>query len=1185
MLQLDNHHSQSVIAKIKKLAKRPWVIVLLITLALIGQVILLGRLVYGDIPNFSVDHSQVNSLYAWGPQQFGSPVRQSLNTLRDTFILFFARFDFAFYFIKYILPIILVPLVYYFVLHRLGIRNRFALIAGSLFPLFTPIVFGDFLTGQTFWIYLTVPFVFYYSILLFCWKQFSIKNSLLLSVWLFLSLGMLPPIIVPLFAAVGLLAGVMFLIHLREEGWRLIGKYAFFGSIIGIVFFLLSAPYVLVASSGQAAYTPPSLLGDYYHNYASSNLINTFRMAGNNGSGQNTLGYNQVSIVAAMGILLLIAIFVGTIIIGFHKHIRRYQLMIVGLFTVLLAVLAFMHILNTSPLIGVKVFESQWLVSTVRNPSKLYVIMLPIFVLLFSFALQFYFMRFRGRIPATLIGLGTVVLVCGYGWPALRGDLGLLHGREDKLSSYHASPTIKDIISHIDNRDSRSLLIPASHHDELNYQFMAPGFNILGLEGSLPHTSDLTKNIKSTFNNRNPYFFNYLQTAGIKNIFIQKDPEAYKKSLFSLFSVTLSPEQAKNFASSGLRLAGETNSAWHFKNDHANQLVYSPTNIITADKANSFQAKVPFFAENTAIPTKNSSDYKPYATSYRVQDTLANNERIVSGKAQLHDPSLLLVNLYGLDEGGKRFVVFDILDPLTQQLEKSIRNEVAPNSQILHIGEERYIFSSQKQRIALRAGEYEAVVGSFQSIGVGTDPSFESSLPKLTDSSPEDPGKQLLYTKRSNERTKGKSSLLLGSGGHIGYLSKDLQLQDPKAMYMVSFDYKNIKGKALTFDIIQGGLSLLPNSGNLGSSLNWQTQTIFFQPDSNNISPSQLHFYIEGSADSISENLVDNLQLFKVNEDKKLQIVLPSFPPDVDLVDYSHQHASADAATNLINNGSFEDSKLWGKVGDATAGASGKAEISAKQVNNAADGNYALELSSSNHTAFVAKAIPNFKRNNVYKLSFSYRHISGRKPSFAIWQSGAEIARPSQELASSDKDWTYFETYFVPDKDATGLTLYLYSRSIGDKTINLFDDITIHPTSLVATYFSKQQDPQEKPTNIVKSFQRKNPTEITIEANPGRGMVVLNESYHKGWQAYIQPKNSPAKLLSTHTEVNGFANSWWVDTSRYPDIKNESYTIILRYEPQKFLSYGLISTAVTALAIGGYLYFITYRKQIDARRK
>jgi hypothetical protein len=1189
MLKLNKQRHRrptSLADKLLSFGKRPWIIVLIVTILLTGHIVLLGRLVYGDIPDYSVQHSQTNALYAWGPQQFGTPVRQGLNTLRDTAILSFARFDFAFYFVKYILPIMLVPFVYYWILYKLGIRNRFALVVGSLFPLFTPIVFGDFLTGQTFWIYLTVPFVFYYAILLFCWQQFTIKNSLLLGVWLFLSLGMLPPIIVPLMGAIALLAGAMFLSDYRTDGWKLVGHYALSGGIIVITFALLAAPYVLVASSGQSAYTPPSLLGDYYHNYAASNLVNTLRMAGNNGSGQSTLGYNLMTPVTAIGFLLMLGVLIGSVGLGLHKRINRYQAMLVGLLAALLAIIAFMHLLNTDPLIGVKVFESQWLVSTVRNPSKLYAIMLPIFVLLFGFGLQFYFARFRGRMPATLIGLITIVLVCSYGWPALRGDLGLLYGREDKIANYKASPTVREAISHVENRNDRSLLIPANHRDELNYQFMAPGFNILGLEGSLPHTSLLTRSITSSFNDRNPYFFRYLETAGVKNIFVQKDPAAYEESRFALFSVELTPEQARDFAASHLRLVGETKTAWQFQNDHANSLLYSPSQITTIGGNDTLQTKAPFMAQNTALLHEDPTIDTSLTTHFSTKNSLQDNERIATGKAQLHDSNLLIVDLYSQQENDKYFVVFDILDPLTDAVQRSLRYEVAPTSQIITIGDDRYAFGTEKQRVALRAGEYQAIIGSPEVTTIGnSDPSFETDPPKIVDATPRAPGTAQLYANKSKDRTKDRSSLLIGSSNHLGFVAKDLPIDDPNVSYIVSFDYKNIKGSELSFDVLQNEQSLMLGNGKLNSSPEWQSRSVFFQPDPDSKATPQIYFYANGYENQPSENLVDNIQLIKVVNSGTVNLSLPSYLPDIDLQNYEHHRASDASTENLLANNSFEDKKLWGKVGDATAGASGAAAISAKQSGDAVDGKHSLELSSSNHAAFVAQGVPNFKRNSVYKLSFHYKHVSGRKPSFAIWQNGAEIARPSQELKPTEDGWNYFETYFVPDKDTTSLTLYLYSRSIGDKTVNLFDDVSIETASLVATYFSKQHDPTETPGNLIASFKRNNPSEITIDARRGKGMIVLNESFHKGWQAYIKPKDQPkakATLINTHTEVNGFVNGWWIDSSHYPDISNSnSYAITLRYEPQKFLSNGLISTGVTATLIAGYLLYDLRKRKRD----
>jgi hypothetical protein len=276
-------------------------------------------------------------------------------------------------------------------------------------------------------------------------------------------------------------------------------------------------------------------------------------------------------------------------------------------------------------------------------------------------------------------------------------------------------------------------------------------------------------------------------------------------------------------------------------------------------------------------------------------------------------------------------------------------------------------------------------------------------------------------------------------------------------------------------------------------------------------------------------------------------------------------------------------------------GAGGKAHIQAERSRDAADGKWSLKLLSSNHTAYVSKPVSRYEPNAVYHLSLKYKHVAGRNPTVAVWQDGVNISSPSQELKGTSGTWNTFDTYFVPEEGASNLTVFLYSPSAGEKTVNLYDDIQLEPTSLVSKYFEKVNDAAAQPTAIVSSFKRVNPTAITIEAKPGTGMVVFNESFQKGWKAYIVKdgvaSNSaavgavmqpPGELISDHVEVNGFANGWVIDAKKYKAAAGTSnYHIALLYTPQRAMYKGFIVSILTILTVTAYLAHYTWRNRFE----
>jgi hypothetical protein len=1170
-----------ILQTIGKVVTHPVLIVVTFTILMLIKILLLGQLVYGDIPYFDTANSHVNSQFAWGPEQLGTNVRQGLNTFRDALIIVIAKTNYIFFFLKYILPIILLPVSYYFVLKRLGITNKFCLIVGALFPLLTPIFFGDFLTGQSFWIYITLPWVFYYAIKIYFLHQFMFRNNLLFAIMLFLSFGMLPPIIVPLCIVLAGFVLLAFLNDLANMRTELLKKY-FVSALTVISFFLLFAgPYLFIASSGQTAYTPPSLLDDYYHNYSATVFANTLRLAGNEGNGQSTLGYNQMNLINTLGYFLLVIAVVGIVL-----QLKRSQLVLVrlqaGLLTMVLLVTGFMYVMAVAPGIGAKLFESQWVVSTIRNPSKLFVVILPMFTMLFVFGVHGLYKEY-GRVPwqKALIGLGVVAIVVGYGWPALRGDFGLLINREYKAASYKEDPFFEDIANLMSDKNTRSLLVPADHHDELNYQNTIPGLNILRLEGGLPGTSRMISELNVAFNDKSRYFFNFLDGIGVEKVFVKKDADAYNKTLFNLFSAHMTSQEAIEFVDNKLDVQQQTDKIVLFSNPNSNPLIFSPDSIVTLDGDSSLTAKAPFIGKKVAV--LDSSDYSRFqlTTQYAVKKHVDDNQVPKGTRAQLHDPSLLIADLYQQSQNGQSQLVIDVLDPLTHAVRNSVRQDIGAGETVVVLGEEKYVFGPQKRRITLRAGNYQLKTATLEDIPIGNN-SFEKGVPPANDGGGQ--GKANVYTNPNPDASDGKQSLQLGTSGHLAFTEHELPVGQPQenADYLVSFDYKYQKGVAPRYGIYQGELSLTYEGGRLSDSKDWQKNETFITTTSPKDKSDKvaLYFYADTKNNDPSESLFDNLRLAKVVPRTTFEATFNNYDPDYDLE--SHIPASEEEAHNLLYDASFEGGWLWGGAGDASAKSPGKAEINASKSSDAIDGSSSLKLESKNHFAYVAQRINNFKPNTIYKVSFYYKHISGRKPAFAVWQDGAAVASPYKELDVTN-DWTYYETYFVPDQHTTNLTLYFYSRSVGEHTVNLFDNVQFTTSSLISNYLVPQSQSAQKPDDLVINYQRISPVKLKLQMRKGQGMVVFNESYHKGWKATVVTKGGQRSELpeNHHVMVNGFANGWWVMPDDLPNqgSTNEDYDLLLEYDPQGGFYFGAATSTVALAGSGGYLVYDRHRRR------
>jgi hypothetical protein len=1170
-------------------------IVIILTLLLCARIIFKGILTYGDIPLFDVDLSKVNPLYVWGGEQLGTNVRQGFNTIRDSGLQLLAQNNGIFYFLKYILPMLLIPVTYYLLLRRLHIRNAFVLIFGALFPLFTPIVFGDFLGGQTFWIYLTIPWIFYYAITVFCLEKFSFRNYVIIGLLLFLNLGMLPPIIAPLLITLSVFIGTVFIINIPNLNMTMVKKYIGAGLVIGLTFGLLAMPYILAGSSGQQAYSPSSLLGDYFHNYASTDLVNTLRLSGNNGSGQTTLGYNIFSLSNAVGYMMIMVVAIGALLLISEKNHHRdaARTIVIATLATTLSILGFMHLMADSQTFGIKVFQSQWIVSTIRNPAKLYVLLLPLFTILLSVSLTAFLAKCKDFNLKIIIAATAILALMTYGWPTLRGDFGLLVGNNKAVANYKPDPIMQRINKELRiDPEARSILIPANHSDELNYEKLSPGLKTLGLQGSLPDTAKVISQTNRTLNAQNNYFFNYINAIGIRNIFVKNNPKYYEKIPFSLFSVNTSPATVNNFLGKYLTAKSKDNDYSHYINESGSDKLFAAQNIINIRNDDELISKAAFMSRNTAVISHAESSQLAVADSYDVLKRPPNDTG-AEGKVQLHDPNLLLGDLYTQKQAGKVSARLDILNPLNGSVDKSYDFDITPDTTVATINGQNYIFNSNKKRVSVRSSTQQIVFSSLESVSTrNLDASFEENQ-QASDGEKGKPGSAEIYSGQSNDKTDGQRSLQLGTSNHIAFIEKELPTLQENSEYLISFDYKNISGQGPRYSVINQvqRYDAALSSGRLDPVSNWTTNDIFIKLDEltklqKGKHRSSLYLYTDTKKGQKSENLFDNMRISKLRQTSTHELITNSYEPDYDLKDYPAAFKTPER--NLLDNSSFEEKSLWGKPQDATPGLNGNADISSRQSDDSVDGKHSLELTSSNHTAYVTRQISSYKPNTIYKVAFNYKNISGAAPSFAVWQSGAQLSSPRADL-KSQKDWTYFETFFIPDQETVNLSLYLYSSSRGEKTVNLFDNVTITEASAISQYLVKSGSASEKPRSFLASYTQDSPVKITSSITEGKGMLVWNESFSKGWKAFIAQKDGTSRVIeeSDHLKVNGFANGWWIDTASFgtqAKHQDKAYTITLRYMPQESFNHYLLISLISLAVIVAYLSSSIRNKRLSSRK-
>ncbi len=989
------------------------------------KLIFFGILTYGDIPFTDPKTTRINFLYIWESNNMGTSIRQGVNNFRDILAIDLFTSPTSFYFFKYFLPLALIPATYFFVSRKFGIRSNYALFFCSIFALANPVVFGDLLSGQTFWVYPILPWLYYFIIKIYYWDESSFKNFVILALLFFLSYGLLPPILIPLaFAAVILISIRLLFILIKKDRLTLL-SLLIKSALMGVIFILLSAPYLLTTSSGQAAYQSPTTLSDYLHNYTSTVLLNTMRLSGNNGNGQVTLGFNSGfwSNIAGYGLIGLICI--GLYLFSKKPSKETKTLILIALLLTLLIFLGILHLFSVNPEIGLRLFEKFWLVSAIRNPSKVFVTMLPIFVFILAFSLDEILITAKTTIHRNLINFLCLFVVLIYCWPTLRGDMGLLYGGKN-YNNYKRDPQIENLVSYDKKFNSRAILIPADHKDELNYQNIDENLNTIRLGGGYPNTAKLQNNLIRTFNAKSDLFFSYLNIAGIKNVYL-KHYEGIPKTTFVLFPTKITYEEARSFLSSELELNPAKGINFdHYSNFDSRSLIYSPTSIANLTANENMDVEAFIAKSGTTLVNTPNPEIGQYLGKYSLKNTDF-NEQIKDKKAVLFNQNLVLIETQIKRSTNSQSLIVNKLNPANPEIISLVNLETPTQEVELFIDDVKQPIGETKNQFSIRAGSHK-------------------------------------------------------------------------------------------FMVLTNGIPI-------------------------SVQKVEIPEY---------ELVIDTPENYKID---------------------------SNIGENLITNSSFEDPKLWGSVGDASVKAKGKADISVSQSEISKEGTRSLLLESSNHKAYVMQKINNFNPNAIYKVSFFYKHLEGESPQFVVWENGTNKILLTAPLKKLDK-WQRYEGTFLASENSKDVALYFYSPSNGLKTANLFDDVTIQKMPYIKNVLINEREPFDKPTNLVGSYTRHNPALIEINLKKGKGLVVFNESFHKGWKAFLKNKNEqPLSFIETltmkqpgisvpenhHLNVNSFANGWWIDSI------DDNQILVLEFWPQRLFYIGLIISSMTLLGCLNYL--------------
>lgn len=195
-------------------------------------------------------------------------------------------------------------------------------------------------------------------------------------------------------------------------------------------------------------------------------------------------------------------------------------------------------------------------------------------------------------------------------------------------------------------------------------------------------------------------------------------------------------------------------------------------------------------------------------------------------------------------------------------VEGSAKNEVYLGNKRVEIGK----IAQGLQKITTeyldpKEGKVE-IVSTENKGNILADPSFETGLwdEGGVDRSPEAPGPSQIKASQSNDATDGRYSAELATKNHLVGIHRRLPKIDPQALYLVSFDYKHIKGAAPHFALWQDGINTGFPDEFLSTEPGWQHYEKLIKPDPK---ATFAIFYFFSDSDGTREtiNLYDNVKM------------------------------------------------------------------------------------------------------------------------------------------------------------------------------------------------------------------------------------------------------------------------------------------------------------------------------------
>jgi hypothetical protein len=210
-----------------------------------------------------------------------------------------------------------------------------------------------------------------------------------------------------------------------------------------------------------------------------------------------------------------------------------------------------------------------------------------------------------------------------------------------------------------------------------------------------------------------------------------------------------------------------------------------------------------------------------------------------------------------------------------------------------------------------------------------------------------------------------------------------------------------------------------------------------------------------------------------------------------------------------------------------------------------------------------------------YVIKVEAQNMEGN--SLLFWLENLTAKRADMEMYLPKDSNTHYLIQPPMTKTGLGYTLHFDNVSIGkQKVVNNLGKVIVNPIPFnFITGLKLVSSEISKPTSIkVKSVSHPNPSVYEIELGevPENSTLVLSQSFHKGWKAYLlepsrqnlAPFFAPlfGKEIKDHALVNNWSNGWQLN----PMVHGSRF-IVLVFWPQYLEYFGFVVAGFSVLTI------------------